>query len=284
MKTQLVGSSTRLALLILAVASTGCLVIPVKENEVTSGRKLKTEETAGWRIGETKRAEVLQQLGRPYAEFLDLNVIAYEWIVVSAIMPWFVAGGYSAAGGVEDIRQEHLLLVGFDEAERVAKFEVVHHNFGRLHNQAKRWTASLAVPGDRIAGSGKSTASSDDTALLYVYRPGGWSEGINMFLVRILLDGKLAAELNRHSFACISVPPGSHTIAGWMRAYPSDATDFFAFTAPTNAASYLEAKVASGTGKDRGRLMLRLRLVAPESGREAIRKMKNVGAPLPGSL
>ena len=142
MKTQLVGSSIRLALLLVTVASTGCLVIPVKEREVTSGQKLETKQTAGWRIGETKRDEVLQQLGAPYADFQDLNVIAYEWVVVSAVMPWIVPGGYSAAGGVEGLTQEHLLLVGFDEAERVAKFEIVHHNFGRLHNQAKRWTAS----------------------------------------------------------------------------------------------------------------------------------------------
>jgi hypothetical protein len=105
------------------------------------------------------------------------------------------------------------------------------------------------------------------------------SEGINMSLVRILLDGKLAAELNRHSFACISVPPGSHTVAGWMRAHPSDATESIAFTAPTNETRYLEAKVTSGTGKT----TLRLRWVAPEAGREAIRKMKNVGAPLPSN-
>ena len=277
MKTQLVGSSTGLALLILAVASTGCLVIPVKENEVTWGRKVKTEEIAGWHIGETKRAEVLQQLGAPFAEFPDLNVIAYEWVVVTAVMPWFLAGGYSATGGVEDIRQEHLLFVGFDAAERVAKFEIVHHYFGRLHNQAQRWTASMAAAGHRVAGSGKSTANSIDTALLYVYRPGGWPEGINMLLERILLDGKLAAELNGHSFACISVPPGSHTVTGWM--HPSDATSSVAFTAPTNATSYLEAKVINA-----GKTTLRLRLVAPESGREAIRKMKNVGAPLTGSL
>jgi hypothetical protein len=62
MKPQLVGSSTGLALLILAVTSTGCLIIPIPEHEVTSGRKPKKEATAGWRIGETKRAEVLQQL------------------------------------------------------------------------------------------------------------------------------------------------------------------------------------------------------------------------------
>ncbi len=279
MKAQLVGSSTGLALLILAVASTGCLIIPVPEKEVTSGRKPKKEATAGWRIGETKRAEVLHQLGAPYAEFPDLNVIAFEWIVVTAYMPWLLGGGYSATGGVEEIRQEHLLLVAFDAADRVAKFEIVHHNFGRLHNQARRWTASRAATGDRIAGSGKSTAKSNDTALLYVYRPGGWSEGTTLFLLRILLDGKLAAELDRHSFACISVPPGSHTVDAWMRGSPSDATDSVAFTAPTNETSYLEAKVTNTR-----KITLRLRLVAPEPGREAIRKMKNVGAPLAGSL
>jgi hypothetical protein len=216
-------------------------------------------------------------LGAPYAEFPDLNVIAYEWMVVSAYMPWLVGGGYSATGGVEEIRQEHLLLVGFDAAERVAKFEIVHHYFGRLHDQAQRWTTSMAAAGHRIAASGKSIANSIDTALLYVYRPGGWPDGI--LLVRILLDGKLAAELNRHSFACISVPPGSHTVTGWMHAYPYDATDSVACTAPTSETSYLEVKVTNGAKKT-----LRLRLVAPESGREAIRKMENVGAALPGSL
>ena len=100
-----------------------------------------------------------------------------------------------------------------------------------------------------------------------------------MFLVRILLDGKLAAELDRHSFARIAMPPGRHTVAGWMRAHPSHATDSVTFTAPTNQTNYVEARVTSGTGKT----TLRLRLVAPESGQEATRKMKNVGAVLPGN-
>jgi|APCry1669189204_1035204.scaffolds.fasta_scaffold40343_2 hypothetical protein len=90
---------------------------------------------------------------------------------------------------------------------------------------------------------------------------------------------KLAAEIDGHSFACISVPPGNHTITGWMSAHPSDATDSVVFTASTNETRYLEATVTSAW-----KSTLRLRLVAPESEREAIRKMKNVGVPLPGSL
>ena len=282
MKTQLVGSSTWLALLILAVASTGCLIIPIPtpENEVTWGRKLKTEEIAGWRLGETKRAEVLQQLGAPFAEFPALNVIAYEWVVVTGYVAWFVGGGYSANCGVDQLRQEHLLLVGFDAAERVTKFEIVHHNLGRLQDQATQWAVSMPAPGHRIAASGKRTAKSDHTALLYVYRPGGgWLDTMSTLLLRILLDGKLAAELDGHSFACISVPPGSHTVTGWIPADFPDANGSVAFTASTNETRYLEATVISA-----GKTTVRLRLVAPESDRKALRKMKDVGVPLPGSL
>jgi outer membrane protein assembly factor BamE (lipoprotein component of BamABCDE complex) len=280
MKKPMFGLLTALAVVLSSLCS-GCVVIPipVKEKEVTAGRRVEKKETAGWRVGETTRQEVLQQLGTPYADFQDLNVIAYDWTVVSAIMLWAIGGQGGATGGVEKLKQEHLLLVGFDEADRVAKFDILHHNFGSLRAQAQRWTVSAISHGARIGSQNQSRVGSEDSALLYVYRTGSWSEFIIGFPVRILLDDQLVAELKRHSYSQITVAAGRHQITGNVGPLFAEAIASTDFTARTNEPIYfLEAKVTSGMGKT----TLRFTFVPPEEGRKAIRKLKYVDTSLAG--
>ncbi len=261
--------SLRLCLMLVLLTGNGCLLIPIKEGGATSGRKVEAQATGAWHAGVTERRQVMRQLGEPYAEFGDLRVMVYEWVVVSSYMPWILPGQYSSAFGVLDVRQEHLLLVAYDEAGKVRGFDVVHHNFGRVRERCESWLKSERLAPAVIARPDGGGAVKPGMTSLVVYRSGTWSEIINPFPARVLVDGKLAAELDRDQYTRIHLPPGTHTVSCWMKAHPDDASSAMTLRARSGQTHYVGIHVDGG----RGSTTLEIKAVADEAGAQAIRAM-----------
>jgi hypothetical protein len=101
----------------------GCLIIPVKETAV-SGDVIAEEQLAFIESGVTTRREVLDRLGEPDVIWEQEQILAYNWTTRHAIVPWVAPAPYSAAGGVEDITRDYVLLIQFGDDDRVSQYEI----------------------------------------------------------------------------------------------------------------------------------------------------------------
>ena len=126
-----------IALLALFFLAPGCLFIPVPETCV-SGEEVTPEELASIEPGKTTKSEIIESLGNPDVLWLDENIFAYNWKTVWAIMPWVIAGGYQAAGGIEEFTKDYVLLIQFGQNDRVARFERLKRSMFTSYGQMLR--------------------------------------------------------------------------------------------------------------------------------------------------
>lgn len=68
----------------------------------------------------TTMQEVLERLGNPTVIWEDARVFVYNWAMRQGIVFWAVYGG---GFGMGDISKHYLLLIQFDEQDRVQRFE-----------------------------------------------------------------------------------------------------------------------------------------------------------------
>lgn len=101
----------------------GCIAIPLPgdENEVLAGRRVPDEQSTQLRVGETTKAEVEERLGTPDVIVEDRNVYVYDWRSVGMRVLWFAGAGYSGTGGIFTVPAHHVLLVMFDDGNRVLR-------------------------------------------------------------------------------------------------------------------------------------------------------------------
>jgi hypothetical protein len=99
--------------------------IPASEKDVVSGRKIDKIELEFVQRGVTKRADVIEMLGKPYAVFEDLNIIAYQWETIAGHVLWTVISPAGGPSGMFDFAKHYFLFVAFDHDDIVTKFEFV---------------------------------------------------------------------------------------------------------------------------------------------------------------
>lgn len=101
----------------------GC--VPIPSHEVTSGREISDEDVLFLEQGLSTKGHVLERLGDPSIIWGDENLFAYRWDVVELMVAWIAVapGAYDATAGVVDVPSKYLLLIQFDEADRVKHFE-----------------------------------------------------------------------------------------------------------------------------------------------------------------
>ncbi len=104
---------------ILILLINGCLVIPVNYHAGGSRKNIDMHAADSIGVGKTTRREVLLSLGEPEYRSNDGSHIGYAWTKVRALLIW---GGYYAAG-VEEITNNHVLEIRFDEAGVVTSVE-----------------------------------------------------------------------------------------------------------------------------------------------------------------
>ncbi len=126
--------ATRLiAIVLIGIGASAC--IPFPRHEVVSGSEISVEEVLFIEPGITTKRQVLERLGAPSVIWEDQRVLVYNWDVVE-----WQAYGIPLVIGQElpilDIPIQHLLLLQFDETERVTKIERTtrpfRHSYGEF--------------------------------------------------------------------------------------------------------------------------------------------------------
>jgi outer membrane protein assembly factor BamE (lipoprotein component of BamABCDE complex) len=113
------------ALLWATLTLGGCVAVPVptKEDKVLSGRPVTEEQIAFLTPKVTTKQEVIEQLGNPNIIWEDARVFVYNWEMRQGVLFWAAGATYSGAVGAKDIPKYYLLLIQFDDQERVLRFE-----------------------------------------------------------------------------------------------------------------------------------------------------------------
>jgi outer membrane protein assembly factor BamE (lipoprotein component of BamABCDE complex) len=112
-------------LLCALISQSGCIVLPIptQEKKVLEGTPVAEEQLAFLVLGVTTKNEVTARLGSPDVIWEEARLFAYNWAMRQGVLVWAVGGGYSGAAGMSDIPKRYMLLIQFDEQDRVRRFE-----------------------------------------------------------------------------------------------------------------------------------------------------------------
>lgn len=115
----------------------GCLMVPIptSERKVLAGKPVPPEQLAFLVPNVTTKTEVTDQLGSPNVIWEDAHVFAYHWVVRRGVVLLFGdvtdAGDYPGTdfvvGVSSDIPKRYVLLIQFDEQDRLRRFERAVH-------------------------------------------------------------------------------------------------------------------------------------------------------------
>lgn len=124
------------------ISQTGCIVLPIptQESKVLAGTPVTEEQLAFLTLNVTTKSEVTVRLGSPDVIWEEARLFAYNWVVRQGILVWAVGGGYSGAAGIYDVPKHYMLLIQFDDQDRVQRFErVVRPSFKSYGDFLKEW-------------------------------------------------------------------------------------------------------------------------------------------------
>ena len=112
-------------LLCLCVWLTGCVMLPfpTSQDRMLAGKQITEEQISFVTPEITTRQEVLERLGNPRVIWEDARIFVYNWQMRQGVL-FFAWGAYYTGGfGMKDIPRHYLLLIRFDEQDRVRRFE-----------------------------------------------------------------------------------------------------------------------------------------------------------------
>jgi outer membrane protein assembly factor BamE (lipoprotein component of BamABCDE complex) len=140
--------------LLLATAGvlSGCVLpVPLREDTVLAGTPLLDQQFAFIEPAVTTDSDVIARLGRPTISWEDARVITYDWEMRRGVLLWAVGGPYVGHAGITDIPAHHVLIIEFDDAGRVRRFD--HTTLGVLEPYSRfllEWKAAgqVAPPAD----------------------------------------------------------------------------------------------------------------------------------------
>lgn len=107
------------------ISQAGCVMLPIPtaERKVLAGTPVAEEQLAFIVPNTTTRSEVVARLGNPDVVWEEARLFAYNWEMRQGILVWAVGAYYSGAAGVADIPKHYMLLIQFDDQDRVQRFE-----------------------------------------------------------------------------------------------------------------------------------------------------------------
>jgi len=131
-----------IATVLIGMSASGCIAIPVGER-VVSGHAISVQEISFIKPGMTTKTQVLARLDDPSTAWEDERVLVYDWEEATV---WFrvMASRTSGAAGLVDFPiQQWLLLIEFDETDRVTRLERTVRPFNESYGEfLKRWVYS----------------------------------------------------------------------------------------------------------------------------------------------
>lgn len=129
--------------LIVAFLWVGCVIIPTAEHAPRGRGSLDQERLGFIRTGATPKEEVLLSLGEPDMVRQREKIFAYVWVMVSGYWFYFIPGGYAPpAAGAGTFSNPHILLIEFDDAHVIKRFELKQLGVFSLRNltdEIMRW-------------------------------------------------------------------------------------------------------------------------------------------------
>lgn len=268
-------------LTLLIVAFQGCAVVPLSGDQTLSGIKYDAEKLNFIKAGETKRSQVLEQLGPPSQTFDDIRVMTYSWSVASHYMACCLPPlpvGYDVTPPYfadHTAGTPYVLLVELDDKDKVTRFEIGERGSTQTNrSRAVAWAKAGGNPSALALPTGFSPINiPPGKSAIYVYRPGGW---VPYTTVIIKVDGTAIAELRAKEYVSMAVVPGTHDVlfeptqpagSGSLTLRAKD--KYLQVECLPDQASYLEVKVPAGQGYIYPHVML-----LPEN--EALPTLKNL--------
>jgi outer membrane protein assembly factor BamE (lipoprotein component of BamABCDE complex) len=103
----------------------GCVMVPIPtaEDKVLTGKQVTEEQLSFLTPRVTTKPEVLVRLGNPIVIWENARVFVYNWKMRQGILFWAYGAYYTGGFGMTDIPKQYLLLIMFDEQDRVQRFE-----------------------------------------------------------------------------------------------------------------------------------------------------------------
>ncbi len=213
----------RLSGCLFLVISGGCCFFPLPTEPTLEMRnEITSKQVSFITPGSTHREDVIRQLGEPYVEFPDLRIIAYTWVMrVGKVSGCIVgAGGPGvAAGDIRDLYRYHSLLIAFDSADRVVKFENMSSwgNSENVREQALKLLESLKGQGlANLKGPPMLVGQvipPGESALYIYWQPGFWNNSPFGGSWEIGVDGKIVGWLRNGEYLGIVLTPAAHAVS-----------------------------------------------------------------------
>jgi hypothetical protein len=112
-------------LLCAMISQIGCIMVPIptQEGKVLAGKPVAEEQLLFLSPDTTTKEEVLERLGSPDVIWEEAHLFAYNWVMRQGILFWAVGAGNSGAAGAWDIPKRYMLLIQFDDQDRVRRFD-----------------------------------------------------------------------------------------------------------------------------------------------------------------
>lgn len=109
--------------IVLVLAGCILLPIPLPENKVLAGKPVTEEQLSFLSSKDTTTQQVIDRLGKPNIIWEDARIFVYNWEMRRGILFWAVGGYGSATAGLADIPKHYLLLIQFNDQNRITRFE-----------------------------------------------------------------------------------------------------------------------------------------------------------------
>ena len=108
--------------LVLSLVSCVVFPIPTRESKVLAGKPVTDEQLSFLKQQITTTREVIEHLGNPNIIWEDARIFVYSWDMRQGILFWAAGAYYTGGAGMKDIPKRYLLIVRFDEEDRVVDF------------------------------------------------------------------------------------------------------------------------------------------------------------------
>lgn len=131
-----------ISLIFLLFLKTGCIVLPIPtEEKVLEGTPVNEDKSKLLEIGVTSKDDVIRLLGDPRIIWEEARLFVYDWETSSWFIIGLFAGGYSARGVAGDISDKYVLLIQFDERDKICRFQKLKRpsEDNRYGNFLKEW-------------------------------------------------------------------------------------------------------------------------------------------------